>query len=79
MELFLTILFLFFLGSTFGWVLELFYRRFFSAKKWLNPGFLVGPYLPLYGFGLILLYLLASIRLNFVPEGFSSIEEDIPF
>ena len=70
MKLFLTILFLFSLGSIFGWVLELFYRRFFSAKKWLNPGFLVGPCLPLYGFGLILLYLLASIRLDFIPAGF---------
>lgn len=68
MDLFLTILFLFSLGSMFGWILELFYRRFFSAKKWLNPGFLVGPCLPLYGFGLILLYLLASVRLDFIPS-----------
>ena len=44
--------FLFFLGSVLGWVLEVFFRRFFSAKKWINPGFLTGPYLPLYGFGL---------------------------
>ena len=67
MDLFLTILFLFAVGSTFGWTIELIYRRFFSAKKWLNPGFLVGPYLPLYGFGLCLLYLLASIDLSFIP------------
>lgn len=67
MDVFLTVLFLFAVGSTFGWVLELFYRRFFTAKKWLNPGFLVGPYLPLYGFGLCLLYLLASLDLSFVP------------
>ncbi len=44
--------FLFFTGSVLGWVLEVFFRRFFSAKKWINPGFLTGPYLPLYGFGL---------------------------
>ena len=68
MNLFLTVLFLFFLGSSFGWVLELFYRRLFSAKKWLNPGFLVGPYLPLYGFGLILLYFLSNIPLDFLPN-----------
>lgn len=67
MDVFLTVLFLFAVGSTFGWVLELFYRRFFTAKKWLNPGFLVGPYLPLYGFGLCLLYLLASLDLSFIP------------
>ena len=66
MDWFLTILFLFAVGSTFGWTLELFYRRFFSAKKWLSPGFLVGPCLPLYGFGLCLLYLLASIDLSFI-------------
>lgn len=68
MNLFLTVLFLFFLGSSFGWVLELFYRRLFSAKKWLNPGFLVGPYLPLYGFGLILLYFLSNISFDFLPN-----------
>ena len=68
MNLFLTVLFLFFLGSCFGWVLELFFRRLFSAKKWLNPGFLVGPYLPLYGFGLILLYFLSNIPFAFLPN-----------
>ena len=68
MNLFLTILFLFFLGSSFGWVLELFYRRLFSAKKWLNPGFLVGPYLPLYGFGLVLLYFLSNSSVAFLPN-----------
>ena len=66
MKFFLTLAFLFSLGSTFGWVLELFYRRFFSAKKWINPGFLVGPCLPLYGFGLCGLYLLSSVDLSFI-------------
>lgn len=61
MQLFLTFAFLFYLGSTIGWVLELFFRRFVSAKKWINPGFLTGPYLPLYGFGLCLLFLLAHV------------------
>ena len=48
MNLFLIIVFIFFLGSTFGWVLELFFRRLYHGK-WVNPGFLVGPYLPIYG------------------------------
>lgn len=52
---FLSIVFLFLFFSCFGWVLEVFYRRFFSAKKWINPGFLKGPYLPIYGIGVILL------------------------
>ena len=65
MNLFLTLAFLFFIGSVFGWVLELFFRKFFSSSnpehKWINPGFCTGPYLPIYGFGLCALYLLARI------------------
>lgn len=68
MSLLLTFAFLFFMGSSIGWVLELLFRRFVSAKKWLNPGFLVGPYLPLYGFGLCLLFLLASLDLSFIEN-----------
>ena len=64
MNLFLTLAFLFFIGSTIGWVLELFFRRMISNKKWINPGFLVGPYLPLYGFGLCTFYMLSQIKLN---------------
>lgn len=64
MNLFLTLAFLFFIGSMVGWVLELIYRRIISKKDWINPGFLVGPYLPLYGFGLCTFYLLSRIELN---------------
>lgn len=60
METFLILTFLFAVGALCGWVLELFFRRF-NSKKWINPGFLHGPYLPLYGFGLALLYLIARI------------------
>ncbi len=66
MGLFLTLAFLFFIGSVFGWVLELFFRRFFSKanpeRKWINPGFCTGPYVPLYGMGLCLLFLIASLE-----------------
>ncbi len=66
MNIFLILTFLFFLGAVLGWVLELLFRRFFSSanpeRKWINPGFLVGPYVPLYGFGLCLLYLLTSLK-----------------
>ena len=65
MNLFLTLAYLFFIGSVLGWVLELFYRRFISGanpeRKWINPGFCVGPYVPLYGFGLCILFVLAYI------------------
>lgn len=57
------LLYLFFIGSILGWCLEVVYRRFSpdnKTRKWINPGFLVGPYLPLYGFGLCVLYMLAE-------------------
>lgn len=57
----LSLAFLFFVGSCLGWCVEVVFRRFFSAKKWINPGFLTGPYLPLYGFGLVGLYLVCLI------------------
>ena len=68
---FLILIFLFFIGCSAGWVMELFFRRFTKSnksRKWMNPGFLVGPYLPIYGFGLCTLYLLAGIEV-FLPEG----------
>ena len=55
-QILLELAFLFFVGSCLGWCLEVLFRRFFSAKKWINPGFLTGPYLPLYGFGLTFMY-----------------------
>lgn len=64
MNMFLALAFLFFIGSIGGWILELFYRRIISNGKWINPGFLVGPYLPLYGFGLCTFYALSQIQLQ---------------
>jgi len=55
---------LFIVGSLLGYVIEVLYRRFFSQKRWVNPGFLVGPYIPLYGFGVLLLYTLSNINLS---------------
>lgn len=70
MNIFLILAFLFFIGSLAGWCLEVLYRRFFStanpARKWINPGFLTGPYLPLYGFGLCAVFLLAHINVSFI-------------
>ena len=62
----LTLAFLFFIGSVFGWCLELFYRNLCKKRKpgqkWINPGFCTGPYVPLYGFGLCTLFLLALVE-----------------
>lgn len=57
----LSLLLLFFIGSMVGWVLEIFFRRYFApGQRWVNPGFLTGPWLPIYGFGACTLYLLAG-------------------
>lgn len=55
-DVFLVACFLFFIGSVLGWCIEVLFRRIFTAKKWINPGFLTGPYLPLYGFGVVGLF-----------------------
>ena len=63
-DVLLVCFFLFFIGSTLGWCLEVLFRRFFSAKKWINPGFLTGPYLPLYGFGVVGLFGISLIPIH---------------
>ncbi len=72
MKKWLSLAFIFSIGSFLGWILELFFRRFFSRanpeRKWINPGFLVGPCLPLYGFSLCVLYLLAEIDVSFIQQ-----------
>lgn len=67
MQTFLCLTFLFAIGAVCGWVLELFFRRL-AHGKWVNPGFLHGPYLPLYGFGLVFLYLIAEIPLGGIGQ-----------
>ena len=57
METFSAISMIFILGGVLGYILELFYRRI-RHGKWINPGFLAGPFLPLYGFGTLFLYIL---------------------
>ena len=56
--------FLFFIGCLIGWGIELVYRRFLSKnnpdRKWINPGFLIGPWLPIYGSGLCGMYLISD-------------------
>lgn len=66
MNIFLKLAYLFFIGSLIGWCIEVIFRRFFSSsnpeRKWINPGFCTGPYLPLYGCGLCILYLIATME-----------------
>ena len=73
MSKFLVLVFLFWIGCTVGWIMELFYRRFAktnTSKKWMNPGFLTGPYLPIYGFGLCTMYILAGFERFFTTENY---------
>lgn len=67
-KIILIILFTFLLGAMLGYVIELLFRRFFSAKKWVNPGFMKGPWLPLYGFGLVIMFAFSWIILYFMPD-----------
>ncbi len=70
MSFFLIYAYIFFMGSVGGWLLEVFFRKFFSKTnpnhKWINPGFCQGPYLPMYGFGLCTLYVISYFADKYV-------------
>ena len=63
MKIVIVICTLFVIGSLFGYILEVLYRRIFSRHKWMNPGFLLGPYLPIYGIGVVVLYAISNLPL----------------
>lgn len=65
MNTFLMLAFLFFVGSMLGWVIELFFRRIKNGY-WINPGFLKGPYLPIYGLGLVFMYLISLVDMSWI-------------
>ena len=64
MKILVAIATLFVIGSVTGYVIELLFRRFVSQKRWVNPGFMVGPYIPLYGFGTAILYGLSNVPIS---------------
>jgi len=60
-------LLLFVSGSIIGWCTEVVYRRYLGkARKWINPGFLSGPFLPIYGTGICLLYIICDLEIIMV-------------
>ncbi len=65
--------FLFFVGSVLGWCTEVLFRICFTAKKWINPGFLTGPYLPLYGFGVVGLFGISLIPIDTGSEAWNAV------
>ncbi len=54
---------LFFLYSFLGWCLEVL-CKLVSEKKFVNRGFLIGPYCPIYGYGAILMSVLLQKYLD---------------
>ena len=64
MKVLVAIATLFVIGSVIGYFIELLFRRFVSQKKWVNPGFMVGPYIPLYGFGVLILFGLSNVKIE---------------
>ena len=68
MQILLLYLFLFIVGCILGWFIEVLFRRLFSAKKWVNPGFMKGPWLPLYGFGVVVMFTMCYLCISFFPN-----------
>ena len=60
----LKILFIFSIFSMIGWIIESIYR-FIMTKKVVNPGFMSGCVVPIYGFGAIILYGICKLSESF--------------
>lgn len=57
---------LFFIYSVLGWLMEV-VRTLIHERKFVNRGFLVGPYCPIYGYGVLLItFLLRRYQDDFV-------------
>ena len=69
MDIALEYLFLYCFCATAGWCIEVVYRGF-RHHKVVNPGFLTGCCLPLYGVGGCVLYFLSGLKLRLLPHEF---------
>ena len=67
MDIALEYLFLYCFCATAGWCIEVVYRGF-RHRKVVNPGFLTGCCLPLYGVGGMVLYFLSGLKLRVMPN-----------
>ena len=56
-------LFEFIVFSVAGWILEVIYRSL-TNKRFVNPGFLTGPYLPIYGTGALIISSIAYATMH---------------
>lgn len=55
------------MGCFIGWIIELFFRNLVDKEK-INPGFLRGPYLPIYGLSILSLYIISNLKINLVHK-----------
>ena len=61
--LLLRYLFIFLIFSVVGWIIEFTYRSLIT-KRIVNPGFMTGFVVPLYGFGTIILNIVCKLFIN---------------
>ena len=79
MHTFVLIVFIFSIGAIFGWGIEVIYRHFADKnKKWFNPGFCVGPWLPIYGTGLLTAFCITHLE-KYLDIGNDILEKIILF
>ncbi len=62
--LFLNYFFLFFAYSVLGWIMEVIFVKIFTGK-WSNRGFLIGPYLPIYGVAALTMHFTLTSLANY--------------
>ena len=70
MELLAKCIVYFIIYSFFGWVMEVFVSLCYK-KRFINRGFLIGPYCPIYGYGVIAIILLVGTNTDDVFGVFS--------
>lgn len=73
MNIYIVFAFLFAVGSVLGWALEFVFRNLIShngpkGKIFINPGFCRGPWLPIYGIGLTVLFSICYYMTTMYPN-----------
>ena len=64
-ELVIKYILLFFIYSFIGWCIEV-VAKIIDDRRFVNRGFLIGPILPIYGFGVLLILLITKQTDNFI-------------
>ena len=69
----LALAFLFYWGAIEGWIIEFLFRNLIShkgprGKYFINPGFCKGPWLPIYGIGLAVMFVISAAVTQINPN-----------